>query len=226
MKKNIFLCVCALFLITGCFKNSTKDIRVNINKTKGLSYDYAVTNDGIALAITNDTKSNIDFISVDMAVYDTNNNLISVEKQSIHNLDSKQTNVIKISYSDTSYSNKQIKPSKVEIATTPVNYENKVEVSYADKVEGTVSKTEIESELALLIKNNSGVVLNNLNAAVVFYKKSKIVDVYLVSATEVENEYTDMVYLPVAQSNDKTTKYIDYDDVKVIINNAATYNNM
>lgn len=223
MKRKILLSICALFLITGCFnsKSSSKNVKVDLNKTKGISYDYVLTNDSVILSITNDTDSIIDFINVDMAIYDKSGSLIGVEKQSVRNLESKKTNIIKILYTGL---NNDTKPAKVEIATSKVDYETDVETSYTDKVEGTIEKSETENQFNLVIKNNSGVTLNDLSAMVVFYKDSKIVDVYAIGAQEVGEEYTDTVYLPVKTSSDGTTEYIDYDDVKVNINNASTYN--
>ena len=223
MKRKLLLSICALFLITGCFnsKSSSKNVKVDLNKTKGISYDYVLTNDSVILSITNDTDSIIDFINVDMAIYDKNGSLIGVEKQSVRNLGSKKTNIIKILYTGL---NNDTKPAKVEIATSKVDYETDVETSYIDQVEGTVEKSETENQFNLVIKNNSGVTLNDLSAMVVFYKDSKIVDVYAIGAQEVGAEYTDTVYLPVKASSDGTTEYIDYDDIKVNINNASTYN--
>ena len=223
MKRKLLLSICALFLITGCFnsKSSSKNVKVDLNKTKGISYDYVLTNDSVILSITNDTDSIIDFVNVDMAIYDKSGSLIGVEKQSVRNLGSKKTNIIKILYTGL---NNDTKPSKVEIATSKVDYETDVETSYIDQVEGTVEKSETENQFNLVIKNNSGVTLNDLSAMVVFYKDSKIVDVYAIGAQEVGAEYTDTVYLPVKASSDGTTEYIDYDDIKVNINNASTYN--
>ena len=223
MKRKILLSICALFLITGCFnsKSSSKNVKVDLNKTKGISYDYVLTNDSVILSITNDTDSIIDFINVDMAIYDKSGSLIGVEKQSVRNLGSKKTNIIKILYTGL---NNDTKPAKVEIATSKVDYETDVETSYIDQVEGTVEKSETENQFNLVIKNNSGVTLNDLSAMVVFYKDSKIVDVYAIGAQEVGAEYTDTVYLPVKTSSNGTTEYIDYDDIKVNINNASTYN--
>lgn len=223
MKRKILLSICALFLITGCFnsKSSSKNVKVDLNKTKGISYDYVLTNDSVILSITNDTDSIIDFINVDMAIYDKSGSLIGVEKQSVRNLGSKKTNIIEILYTGL---NNDTKPAKVEIATSKVDYETDVETSYTDKVEGTIEKSETENQFNLVIKNNSGVTLNDLSAMVVFYKDSKIVDVYAIGAQEVGEEYTDTVYLPVKTSSNGTTEYIDYDDVKANINNASTYN--
>ena len=223
MKRKLLLSICALFLITGCFnsKSSSKNVKVDLNKTKGISYDYVLTNDSVILSITNDTDSIIDFVNVDMAIYDKSGSLIGVEKQSVRNLGSKKTNIIKILYTGL---NNDTKPAKVEIATSKVDYETDVETSYIDQVEGTVEKSETENQFNLVIKNNSGVTLNDLSAMVVFYKDSKIVDVYAIGAQEVGAEYTDTVYLPVKASSDGTTEYIDYDDIKVNINNASTYN--
>lgn len=225
--KKLLVGICTLFLLTGCFNSkntSSKDLKVDLNDAKGIAYDYVLTSDSIILSITNETKDLIDFINVDLAIYDEDNKLIRVEKQSIRNLEAKKTNIVKVYYKNTTAKKEEKKPARIEVAVSNVNYETEVETSYVSKVEATVSKTKTEGEFTLNVKNNSGVTLDDLNVAVVFYKNSKIVDIYEASAQKVDSEYNTTIYLPVQAKDDGTASYIKYDDMKVIVNNASVYN--
>ena len=228
IKKVLLLSACAVLLFTGCGNNkkttnnsSKKAIKVNINEVANLNVDYVIKGEDVILDITNTGKDAIDYVNVDVAVYNSKGKLVSVEKQYVRNLAAGKESVIKVYLNNSGDTDKDI--AKVEVALNKVNYETKVETSYADKVSGKVEKTETDGQLALTITNESGETLNDLNAVVVFYKGNDIVDIYSVSAQNVEATYTDTIYVPMDNSGETST-YIDYDDAKVVINNASKYN--
>lgn len=223
MKKVLFG-ICALVLFTGCFAAKTSNgIKVKVNGADNVSLDYVIVDDSnIIVTAKNTSDKEIDYVTLNLAVYDKEGKLIEVEKQYLRNLIANQENIIKIPLTDLA-ANEDTKAAKVEMAVKAVNYENKVEVAYTDKVEGKVEKTDNEGQLNLTITNNSGVTVDDLSASVVFYKDSKIVDLYSISAQKVDATYNDTVYVPV--KNDKeNVSFIEYDDVKVVINNASVFN--
>ena len=229
IKKVLLFSACALLLFTGCGKkdsstsssSSQKAIKVHINETANLNIDYVIKGQDVILDIKNSGKDAIDYVNIDVALYNSKGTLIGVEKQYVRNLVAGKESVIKVYLNNSGDTKKDI--AKVDVALNKVNYETKVETSYADKVSGKVEKTETDGQLALTINNESGETLNDLSAVVVFYKNSKIVDIYSISAQNVEATYTDTIYVPMADAG-KNTSYIDYDEAKVIINNASKYN--
>ena len=226
LKKLLVLSACVLFLTTGCSlgkKSSSKDndLKVQINETENISVDYVISDENnIILNVKNTGDKIIDYVSIDLAAYNSKGKLVSVEKQSLRNLGAGKENVIKFPITD----NNDSEVAKVEIALTKVNYDTAFETSYVDSVEGKIEKSENEGQLNLTIKNNSGVTLDDLSASIVFYKDSKMIDLYSISAQGVGEEYTEVIYIPTTATTNSEFSYIDYDDVKVIINNASKYN--
>lgn len=230
-KKILFMSACALLLFTGCFgsktttKNETKEVKVKINETEGLNADYSITsNNEIVLSIKNNGSELIDYINVDIAMYDEKGNLMKTEKQYARNVMSGASNVVKSSLINASEEANDVKvPSKVEVVLNKTIYSTKFETVYSDKITGAVEKTETDGQLNLTITNNSGVTIDDLSAAVVFYKDGKMIDIYNISLQSVAESKTETVYVPTAKS-EGSISYISYDKAEVVINNASSYN--
>jgi hypothetical protein len=224
MKKVLFG-ICALVLFTGCFATkSSNELKNKIDGNDAISLDYAIVNNSsIIVTAKNKSDKALDYVTLNLAIYDKAGKLIGVEKQYLRNLVANQENIIKIPLTDVG-TNDDAKAAKVEIAVKTLNYENSAETAYTDKVEGTVEKTDNEGQLNLTITNNSGVTVDDLNAAVVFYKDSKVVDLYSVAVQKIGATYNDTVYVPVQNNSKENVSFIEYDDVKVIINNASVFN--
>lgn len=232
MKKNLLvLGACAIFLMTGCFasKKSTSnknasDIAIKNNVTEGVEVKhYYTNNDEVIFLIKNTSKELIDYISLDIAFYNTKGDLARTEKQYARNLNTGSESIVKVNLKEMTEDGAGELPKKIEIAVNKVVYSSKYETIYTDKVEGKVEKTDTEGQLNLTITNNSGVTLDDLSAAVVFYKGGNPVDLYAVNVSSVEGTHTEIVYVPSVVKNE-TSSYLDYDEVKVIINNASKYN--
>ncbi len=232
MKRNLLILgVCSLFLVTGCFSSKTdkktektSDIKVEENKVEGLEIsNYYTDNKEMIFVIKNTSKELIDYASIDIALYNAKGNLMKTEKQYVRNLNVNAENVIKVNLVDYSEKGSTDLPAKVEYAINKVIYSTKFETVYSDKVEGTVTKSETDGQLNLTITNNSGVTLDDLSAAVVFYKNGKPIDLYQVNTSSVGATYTDTVYVPSVVKKE-TSNFITYDDAKVIINNASKTN--
>jgi hypothetical protein len=228
MKKNLgIISLGILFLLTGCFSKTTKevstvqDVDVKITKDDALAVEYMYNdNNEIILSVTNNSNNNINFIYVDMAFFDKDDNLIKVEKQYIHNIAAGANNLVKASLYDTNSESKL--PYRIEIVLNTTNYETEYETVYTNQVTGSVVLAE-EGRLNLNILNNSGVILDEVSATVVFYKEGKIIDISQVVISNVEASATGVVYIPVVET-DGVYSSIDYDDVQVVINNASKSN--
>ncbi len=222
MKKTLLFAVGAVLLLTGCDKAKTNEYKVNIKNADGVSTEYVVTkSNDVIITVKNNTDKKIDYVGINSAIYDKDGNLLTVDKQSLRNLNAKAENVVKISAFD--LKEKEV-PAKVDLRVNTMNYENELETVYTDKVEGKVEKTDVDGQLSLTLTNNSGVTLSDLSAVVVFYKDSKIVDLYPISVQNVSATHQETIYVPTVKEKD-TYKTIEYDDTKVIINNASVYNN-
>jgi hypothetical protein len=229
MKKNLgIISLGILFLLTGCFSKTTtkevstvQDVDVKITKDDALAVEYMYNdNNEIILSVTNNSNNNINFIYVDMAFFDKDDNLIKVEKQYIHNIAAGANNLVKASLYDTNSEAKL--PYRIEIVLNTTNYETEYETVYTNQVTGSVVLAE-EGSLNLNILNNSGVILDEVSATVVFYKEGKIIDISQVVISNVEASATGVVYIPVVET-DGVYNSIDYDDVQVVINNASKSN--
>lgn len=221
MKKVLISIICSLILFTGCSNTKKDSSQIKIVKYENdkVSLDYTIVDEkNIIIEAINNGES-FDYATINLAVYDKNNKLIDVEKQYLHKLNSKQKNVIKVVLNDL----EDKKASKIEMSVKTGKYENSIEESYIEKVEGKIEKTETDGELKIDILNNSGKTLDSLSATVVFSKKGKIIDIYSLTAQNIEASYTENVYIPLVTKNDGSMSYIDYDDAKVIINYAIAY---
>ena len=227
MKKVLVGIAFSLVLFTGCFnaKKDASEIKVVKYENNNVALGYTFVDDKNVIIEATNNGENIDYATINFAVYDKNNKLLGVEKQYLHSLASKQKNIIKVSLANI-VDEKKEKAAKIEMNIKTGKYDNSIEVSYADKVEGKVEKTETDGQLDLTITNNSGATISNMSAAVVFTKKGKIVDIYSITAQNVEASYTDKVYVPLVSKKDGSMEYIDYDDAKVIINYAISYKEM
>lgn len=229
-KKILLLSICGLVLFTGCFNNKkdvtdSKNIEFKIDKEENLTLDYSIIdNDNMILTLKNTGNEVIDYVNVDIALFDKEDNLIRVEKQYARNIIANSENVLKVALTQVEENGEtSTLPYRVEIALNKTIYSTKFETAYSDKISGSVEKAEVDGQLNLVITNNSGVVIDDLSAAVVFYKDSKIVDIYTVSAQNVDTTTSQVVYIPTTLK-DKQVSYIEYDEVKVVINNASRYN--
>jgi hypothetical protein len=230
MKKNLgIISLGILFLLTGCFAKTTtkevstvQDIDVKIAKDDALAVEYMYNdNDEIILSVTNNSNNNINYVYVDMAFFDKDDNLIKVEKQYIHNIAAGANNLVKVSLYDTNSDEAKL-PYRIDIVLNTTIYETEYESVYTNQVTGSVVLAE-EGRLNLNILNNSGVVLDEVTATVVFYKEGKIIDISQVVISNVEASATGVVYIPVVET-DGVYNSIDYDDVQVVINNASKSN--
>lgn len=231
MKKNLLvLGACAIFLMTGCFAKNDSDVKkasdvdVKYNATEGVDVNYFYTNNNeVIFSIKNTSKEVIDYISLDIAFYNEKGDLVRTDKQYVRNLSANGESFVKINLTEMTENGKGELPNKIEVAVNKTVYDSKFETIYTDKVEGKIEKTDNEGQLNLTLTNNSGVTLDDLSAVVVFYKDGKPVDLYSVNATSVGDNHTEIVYVP-SVVKDENSSYLEYDEVKVIINNASKYN--
>lgn len=230
MKKSLLLfSVCILVLFTGCFgakKSSVKgveNIKTEINKTEGVEVSsYYSANNEVIFEIKNKSDNVIDYINIDIAFYSQDGKLLKVEKQYVRNIMKDATNFVKIGLSQNDEQGNIVLPKKIEVTLNKTTYSSKFETIYTDKVSGEVTKTENDGELSLSIKNDSGEVLDDVAAAVVFYKDSKPVDVQLFNFQNVNATASQSLYVSTIVSDEKV-ETLNYDEAKVIINNASKY---
>ena len=230
MKKNLLVfSLCAIVLFTGCFgskKESSKtasDVKIVENKTDDLeAKTYFTKNNEVIFEITNKGKDIVDYVNIDVAFYDNNGNLMKTEKKYFRNIVAGTTNYAKLSLGQMDEKGNTTLPAKIEFALNKTAYSTKFEDVYTDKVSGAVEKSENEGELNLTINNTSGQKLDDVTAAVVFYKDSKPVDVQTFSFQNVDTTASQQLYVSTVVDGE-TTKMLDYDDAKVVINNASKY---
>lgn len=230
-RKILLLSTCAIFLFTGCFSsknksndlNNAEDIKIKINDTKDLKLNtYFTDNSELIFSVTNKGSELIDYVNIDVAFYDEKGNLIRTDKQYARNINVNQENFSKMNLVQYDEKGNIILPYKIEVVLNKTIYSSKYETTYNDKIEANVSKSDEEGQLNLNIKNNSGEVLDDINVAVVFYKDSKPVNVQVSSFQSVESTTSQIIYVPTVISDDNV-KMLDYDDVKVVVNNASKY---
>ena len=217
MKKNLLIfSMCAVFwwkkFFSKCFK---------MEKEKWL-YLEDVNPKRKRIFLTNKGKDIVDYVNIDVAFYDNNGNLMKTEKQYVRNIVAGTTNYAKLSLGQMDEKGNTTLPAKIEFALNKTVYSTKFEDVYTDKVSGTVEKSENEGELNLTINNTSGQKLDDVTAAVVFYKDSKPVDVQTFSFQNVDTTASQQLYVSTVVDGE-TTKMLDYDDAKVVINNASKY---
>lgn len=218
MKKNLFLFSLSLMLLfTGCLTSSkkdvTNDIDIKINESD-FGVDYLINkNNELIVYATNNSSETINYLIIDIAFFDSDNNLIKVEKEYIHNALAGS-----VSYSKINIVNDNKPVSKIEIALNKEVYEADEKI-YTNQVIGTLTSIE-EGKLNLNIENNSGVILDEVLATIIFYKDNKIVDIFPTALLNVETVASQEISVPVYKDGESYS-YIDYDDYKVIINNAS-----
>ena len=232
MKQKLFLLsACMIFLMTGCFgtKNEKKevkkasDVTVKVNKTEGMDLKtYFTENNEIIFDVTNTGSDIIDYLNIDVAFFDKDGNLMKTDKQYLKNITSKKQDFVKLSLAQYDEKGTITLPTRIEISLNKTIYSTKFETVYNDKVTGEVAKTDTDSQLSLNLSNNSGETLDDVAAAVVFYKDSKPVDVQVSSFQSVGTSASQTIYVPTI-SSDNGVKQLDYDETKVIINNASKY---
>lgn len=222
MKKNLFLFSLSLILIfTGCLTSSKKDVTNNIDikiNESNLGIDYLINkNDELIVYVTNNSNETINYLIIDIAFFDSDNNLIKVEKEYIHNALAGS-----VSYSKTNIVNDDKPVSKIEIALNKEVYEVDEKI-YTNQVIGTLTSIE-EGKLNLNIENNSGVVLDEVLATIIFYKDNQIIDIFPTTLLNVEMSASQEIPVPIYKDGESYF-YIDYDNYKVVINNASIFNN-
>lgn len=218
MKKNLFLFSLSLMLLfTGCLTSSKKDVAndidIKINESD-FGVDYLINkNNELIVYATNNSSETINYLIIDIAFFDSDNNLIKVEKEYIHNALAGS-----VSYSKINIVNDDKPVSKIEIALNKEVYDADEKI-YTNQVIGTLTSIE-EGKLNLNIENNSGVILDEVLATIIFYKDNKIVDIFPTALLNVETVASQEISVPVYKDGESYS-YIDYDDYKVIINNAS-----
>lgn len=222
MKKILISTIGLLLFFTGC-SNLKKDDEIRVVKYNNSKIDlkYTVVNDDSIIIETKNNGENVDYASINVAAYNSNNELLGVEKQYLHSLVNGQKNLIKISLND--FISNDDKVSKIELNIKPKKYEKNIEKSFISNIEGKIESTDDKDQIKLTLTNNSGVVIDNLNAAVVFTKNGKMVDIYNVNAQSMNDTYSENIYVPLSENKDGTVSYVDYDDTSIIVNYAISY---
>lgn len=222
MKKILISTIGLLLFFTGC-SNLKKDDEIRVVKYNNSKIDlkYTVVNDDSIIIETINNGENVDYASINVAAYNSNNELLGVEKQYLHSLVNGQKNLIKISLND--FISNDDKVSKIELNIKPKKYEKNIEKSFISNIEGKIESTDDKDQIKLTLTNNSEVVIDNLNAAVVFTKNGKMVDIYNVNVQSMDDTYSENIYVPLSENKDGTVSYVDYDDTSIIVNYAISY---
>lgn len=225
MKKilKILLCIYVLLSVVGCGttkKEEKSNFNFKINKYDGITIDSINTNNNeIIFDIKNEKNNSIENANANIAIFDKNGDLIKTEKQYIKDISINREYIFKISLANEE--NKEV--SKVEVTITKNNYNNSNEKKYNDKVSGTVKKIENNSnQLEVIFTNTSGVNVGIVEATVLYLKNSKIVNVSSLVLQNLAETKIEKVYVPTIKNDDKY-QVIDYDEAKVIINTAYSY---
>lgn len=230
-QKLLLLSACAIFLVTGCFGSKNKsdiptqasDVKIKTNDTEGIELKtYLTNNNEIIFDVKNVGEEVIDYLNIDVAFYNKQGNLIRTEKQYLRNMNVNQEGFVKMTLAQYDMEGNSTLPYQVEIALNKTIYSAKFETIYTDKVETTVSKTDVDGKLVLDVKNNSGETLNEVNAVIVFYKDSKPIDVQAASFQSVESTISQEIYVPTVTTEEGSSS-LEYDEVKAIVNNASKY---
>lgn len=228
MKKLLLMTACSLILFTGCFeknkkKESNSDVKVAINQIEGINVTtYNGKNNNMVFVVKNNGKDTADYINIDIAFYDANGKLTKTDKQYARNLLAGSEAMVRVDLTEYSNDGKTKLPNKIEVAVNKTDYGTTFEEVYTSKVSGKVEKSETEGQLTLTLTNQSGKTLDEVSPAVVFYKDSKPVDVVIDYLYNVGETSTSTIYIPTYIDKEET-KYLDYDDVKVVINSAFSY---
>ncbi len=219
MKKVLISLTLAILLFTGCKdkKIDTSEVKVLKHLSDKIDLHYTIIDNKNLIIEVENKGEKFDYATLDLAIYDKEDKLLGVEKQYLHSLDKNQKNVLKITFNEVS---EKENVSKIDITVKTGKYDLSIEKNLSDKIESNIEKGKANGYFDLELKNNSGTLINNLNASVVFYKDKKIVDLYSVSSQNIEGSKTEQVYIPLKKNS---SDYISYDDIKVFINYAISY---
>ena len=219
MKKVLISLTLAILLFTGCKgkKIDTSEVKVLKHLSDKIDLHYTIIDNKNLIIEVENKGEKFDYATLDLAIYDKEDKLLGVEKQYLHSLDKNQKNVLKITFNEVS---EKENVSKIDITVKTGKYDLSIEKNLSDKIESNIEKGKANGYFDLELKNNSGTLINNLNASVVFYKDKKIVDLYSVSSQNVDTSKIEKVYIPLKKNS---SDYISYDDIKVFINYAISY---
>lgn len=224
MKKILTLTLIALLCMTGCSlkkeKVEEKD-KTNIYSEDSVSTKAVVSADNklIVTIENNDTKT-LDWINIDVAYFNEENELLKTSNGYAKNMmtgDISQSIIEMPTNSD----NTPIEVSSIYVKVTSNSYQEKTVDIYKDKVTVTATAdTTDTNKINVAVKNTSGVVLDELECAIMYYKGNEIVGGNTVFLTNVGESATSAVYAPMT-TKDNMQEKVDYDKTVVFINNAS-----
>ena len=209
MKKKIFLLLGILIILTGCFNNnsvegepSPKSLKENV-KTTIKKYDDK------ELIFVKNNNSRAVSLNLDISYLDNDGVIIGSESKNILSIGEKSEIVLKVENVPNEYKESKISydvsiPTYIKDYTKDVEYEHKQ------------GKTVVAN-----VKNTSNATINNLSLSVVFYSNKEIVG------------YDEEVILDLKSNEkgkleffnpmDKEHNYLKYDNYKIYINYAYSF---
>ena len=90
---------------------------------------------------------------------------------------------------------------------------------YMEKLSASYEKGE-DDTIDVTIKNDTGVSIGLVDATAVFMKNGKPVSTNYISIINLMEEYVETILVPTTEvDDDGNFEYLDYDDIKIFINN-------
>ena len=225
MKKKLFLflSVVALIIITGCNNNakpsstgtntssgSGSDSKEDLKLSENITSSGAITADGkLVVMATNGNNVAVD-MSIEVEFYDANGTIVGNGNDMLEAVGPKAEIATEIYGTPDSFNNYKIY----------VDVEKTDNISYFDKLELTHNNNG--EDIIVQVKNKSDDVIEYMDVSVVYYKENKVVgyddDLQLDVKAGRSGNFT--LHFPY----DKRYKDVSFDNYKVYINQAYSYN--
>ena len=209
MKKKLLLLFGVIILLTGCFNNKTVEDEPNTESLKENIKTTVEKFDNKELIFLKNNNSKAVSINIDMSYLNNEDVIISSDAKNILSVGEKNEIVLKIDNVPSEY-----KESKISYDVTIPSYIK----DYTDNVE---IEHKRGNKVIASVKNTSDVTINNLSLSVVFYNDSKIVgyDEEIILDLK-SNEKGKLEFF---NPMDTEHNYIKYDDYKIYINYAYSF---
>lgn len=212
---KLFIIIIALFSLTGC-KNERLDIKTtqefiaNDSYSENISMESSIVNNSLILFITNNNKETID-IDIKVEFYNKKDKVVSTEEDIFSAiLDKKELAVIFDIYKEYEY-------YKIYLESEKSSF-----ISYEDKITITEDNVPDEYKIDFNILNNAEDVIEYIELAIVFYRDDLIVGFDSNYATNLKSNGNIVIKFAYPHTSDY--KPIEYDNYKIYINEACTYN--
>lgn len=222
MKKIVMILAVGMCFLTGCEKEKKEDTGLSIHTfdTDKVSVESMISDDHkLMMKIKNEDTVLVDLLDIDVAFY-KEEELLKTGEAFLKNVDAGLENYVAIELPKDSKGN-IIDPTKIDIKVHKNIYEKSSVTNYTEKISASYKIDETDKQkINVEVKNTSGVVLNEVEVALVFKKNDKMVSMVSTYLLNVKEAASTVFYVPSIVSGN-SAKYITYDKIDVVVNHAS-----